>query len=346
MTASIPSTVPTDLELTPSWEHWVVNNLVAGVPPATLLETMQTQGIPGPVAQAELTRVMGSAAFQKLITSEKQNAQLHQILALRRQLVQKSRADLHIPRQQPMSERTFFEHYYRHNQPVILEGLAKAWPALDRWRPDYLIQILGDEMVEVTTDRESDPDYDMNFKKHSTDMCMADFLNKVQALEHSNDIYMTANNRMMERPAFQKLIEDVQPPLAYVQNKNFAGGTSLWMGPSGTKTPLHHDNTNILFCQVVGRKEFHMVSPLETTLLQWATRTYYNKANLNPVDLEQFPELADVPIHSCVLKPGDALFIPVGWWHQVQSLDFSISLSFTNLLRPNRFDWFHPENCD
>ena len=102
-------------------------------------------------------------------------------------------------------------------------------------------------MVEVTTDRESDPDYDMNFKKHSTDMCMADFLNKVLALEHSNDIYMTANNRMMERPAFQKLIEDVQPPLAYVQNKNFAGGTSLWMGPSGTKTPLHHDNTNILF---------------------------------------------------------------------------------------------------
>ena len=32
----------------------------------------------------------------------------------------------------------------------------------------------------------------------------------------------------------------------------------LWIGPEGTFTPLHHDLTNNLFAQVVGRKKFIM----------------------------------------------------------------------------------------
>jgi ribosomal protein L16 Arg81 hydroxylase len=38
-----------------------------------------------------------------------------------------------------------------------------------------------------------------------------------------------------------------------------------------------------------------------------------------------------------VLEPGQALFIPVGWWHHVRSLDVSISVSFTNFLAPNDY---------
>lgn len=343
--SGMPPATVSNVELTPSWEAWVVKNLLAAVSPATLVTTLQAHGISEFLAKNEIARILNSATFQHLLMLHKENAQLHQVLKLHRELVQKSNSNDGVPRLTPMDEMTFFNHYYRHNQPVIIEGLAKDWHALHRWTPTYLTQILGDEEVEVTTDRELDPDYDINFKDHSVTMLMRDFLQKVQAADKSNDIYMTANNRMMERPAFLKLLEDVRPPLAYIQGDTFAGCSSLWIGPQGTQTPLHHDNTNIIFCQVVGRKEFHLVSPLETTLLKWATRTYYNKANLNPVDFEQFPELADVQIQKLILEPGDALFIPVGWWHQVRSLDFSISLSFTNLLRHNRFDWYHPENC-
>ena len=342
---SVPTAPVTDFEITPAWEAWVIENLLDAVSPEALAAEMEARGVSLSIAQSEIARLINSATFKSLVQLKKENAQLHQVLKLQRELAEKSEHQAQISRIKPVDEVNFFNHYYRHNQPVVLEGLAKDWVALERWTPTYLTQILGEEEVEVTTERESDPDYDMNFKKHSTTMLMRDFLQKVQMVGKSNDIYMTANNRMMERPAFLKLLDDVKPPLSYVHGDTFAGCSSLWIGPEGTKTPLHHDNTNIVFCQITGRKEFHMVSPLETILFKWATRTYYNKANLNPVDLKQFPELADVQIHKLILEPGDALFIPVGWWHQVRSLDFSISLSFTNLLRHNRFDWYHPENC-
>jgi mannose-6-phosphate isomerase-like protein (cupin superfamily) len=41
--------------------------------------------------------------------------------------------------------------------------------------------------------------------------------------------------------------------------------------------------------------------------------------------------------------PGQALFIPVGWWHCVEALETSISMSFTNFVWPNTYTWHHPD---
>lgn len=47
----------------------------------------------------------------------------------------------------------------------------------------------------------------------------------------------------------------------------------------------------------------------------------------NP-DLERFPKFAEAPFLSCVLSPGELLFIPVKHWHYVRALDLSFSVSF------------------
>lgn len=47
----------------------------------------------------------------------------------------------------------------------------------------------------------------------------------------------------------------------------------------------------------------------------------------NP-DLEKFPKFAKAPFVSCVLSPGEILFIPVKYWHYVRALDLSFSVSF------------------
>jgi len=41
-----------------------------------------------------------------------------------------------------------------------------------------------------------------------------------------------------------------------------------------------------------------------------------------------------VPIQTVIVEEGDALLIPVGWWHSVEALTTSISLTLSNLRVP------------
>src|SRR4029077_17812693 len=125
----------------------------------------------------------------------------------------------------------------------------------------------------------------------------------------------------------------------YFDTERVQGSVSLWLGPAGTVTPLHHDTTNIVFHQIYGRKRLLLVSPFDTSLLR-RTRGVY--CDLDPEHPERHPELEGVRILPVELGPGDALFIPVGWWHHVRSLDPSISISFTNLRIPNNYEWYRP----
>ena len=43
-----------------------------------------------------------------------------------------------------------------------------------------------------------------------------------------------------------------------------------------------------------------------------------------------------------VVEPGETVFLPLGWWHQVTSLDVSLSFSYSNLAVPNQFSYQNP----
>uniref|UniRef100_A0A2I2Z392 JmjC domain-containing protein 5 n=1 Tax=Gorilla gorilla gorilla TaxID=9595 RepID=A0A2I2Z392_GORGO len=52
------------------------------------------------------------------------------------------------------------------------------------------------------------------------------------------------------------------------------------------------------------------------------------KVDVENPDLEKFPKFAKAPFLSCILSPGEILFIPVKYWHYVRALDLSFSVSF------------------
>ena len=41
-----------------------------------------------------------------------------------------------------------------------------------------------------------------------------------------------------------------------------------------------------------------------------------------------FPAFSGAPFSDAVLEPGDALYVPPGWFHYVQSVTSSFSVSF------------------
>lgn len=53
------------------------------------------------------------------------------------------------------------------------------------------------------------------------------------------------------------------------------------------------------------------------------------------LDLARYPRLAGLRIYDVTLEPGEIIFMPIGWWHQVKALSFSVTVTFTNFLWPN-----------
>lgn len=68
----------------------------------------------------------------------------------------------------------------------------------------------------------------------------------------------------------------------------------------------------------------------------------FSAGELPKFDENRRPALKNVTPMEVTLEPGQSLFIRVGWWHCVEALDVSISLSFTNFNAPNQFSADYP----
>jgi ribosomal protein L16 Arg81 hydroxylase len=137
------------------------------------------------------------------------------------------------------------------------------------------------------------------------------------------------------------LLKDIKIFPEYLDPQNINGTTFFWFGPAGTITPLHHDPVNLIFVQVYGRKVWKIISPYFTHRL-YNYQGVFSAVDVEDPDYEKYPLFYQVPIIEVTLNPGDAIFMPVGWWHTVKSLDISISMSFTNFVFPNKYEWAYP----
>ncbi|KAI0503402.1 Clavaminate synthase-like protein [Xylaria bambusicola] len=118
--------------------------------------------------------------------------------------------------------------------------------------------------------------------------------------------------------------------------------SSIWLGLQPTYTPLHRDPNPNLFCQLVGSKAVRLLRPRAgLSVFEHVRRS------LGAVGNSRFrgPEMMDGPeregLHRAVwgdpgasrevwqatLGPGDALFIPQGWWHSVRSVGHEAELN-------------------
>lgn len=331
--------------LAPEWADWLVTNYVEGVGPAELLQGLEGAGVPTELAKQAVGEVTANALLRSLREQLVVRDQLQALLSLKRDLARTAPAKA-VERRAQVSAEEFFEHYYAANRPVILTDVAHEWPALRLWsRPEYFAETFGDTQMTVCMGRAADPHCDRNFWKYLRTMSMRDYAMWVKDAGTTNDGYLISNNRLLENEHFHRLLADIIPPQQYVDPARFHTYMSFWFGPAGTRTPLHHDGNNILFCQVAGRKEFFLVDPLETDLLPQAEGFYAHTSV--PFDMEEegvrAPDAAfGWPARRVVLQPGEALFLPVGWWHQVRALDMSVSISFLNFHADNQFSWYAP----
>jgi hypothetical protein len=328
------------MELALEHRAWIVENLLAGVAERALVAQLATR-MPRARAAREVAATARSPLLPVCARLARQARRLELVAALGRSHARGAPDRTRIERRATPPADEFFRDYWAAHRPVVLTDATARWPALRKWTPAFFRRRFGDQTIEITAGREADPFYDMNFRVHRRRMRMDRFIDRVLAAGTSNDLYMVSNNQTMRRPRFRALLADVRPPRDLFEPPT-PGATSLWIGPAGTVTPLHHDTTNILFAQIHGRKRVELVSPQETALLLDPVHGFYSPVDLDGLAAAEHPALQQLLVQEVVLGPGDALYIPAGWWHRVTSLDVSISFSLLGFRRPNNFDWYRP----
>jgi hypothetical protein len=197
--------------------------------------------------------------------------------------------------------------------PFLISGIVNRWP-LTRCAPEMLRERFGHVPVRARVgdyiNTAFAPDRAMQ------DMSLRAYLDLAARTEglppYLGNLELRELNSMCHWPTY---FGKMGPP-------------RFWLGPAGTVTPLHCDYDDNIFAQIWGSKRIFLAPPHHDALL------YPSEANailfgspFNPEapDYEKFPLARQASMIECIVQPGDMLYVPAGWYHQVRALTFSLS---------------------
>lgn len=227
-----------------------------------------------------------------------------------------------VPRVATLTDDEFVQTYLKACQPVIITDMATQWPAMQKWTFDFFRELNSEFKVSLEVG---------NVMQEQSDYREVTFKQYLDEIEHpSADVdkmgYLSVFNVFNH---FPELRDDVDFSLMSKHKlRNHAAG---WIGPSGTVTGYHIDWADNLLVQIKGEKFIKLVSPDQRQLMypsaKYDSNTLMSSVNTDQFDAERFPRFKEVRGMYTVLKPGEMLFNPRGWWHYVRALSPSISVN-------------------
>lgn len=309
----------------------MVERMINGETPDDVSRWLSIKGFPFQVIKEEVGRAVNDPFYQGSARMRTRLMKREWQLAALRKLVELDPALQEVPVEIEIAPADFLTRYYAAHRPVLLRGMIGHWPAMTHWSLDHFEELFGDTDISVQWGRESNPDYERYKEAHRRVMPFSDIAARLRTDEPSNDYYVTAGNEE-NLELLEPLWEDMGDLTGILEAREGNRGF-FWMGPAGTITPFHHDLTNNLLVQIRGRKKVKLVASHDTSLMRNDRHCF---SLWTGDDLPVGPPKRNKPrVIEVILGEGEALFIPVGWWHHVEALDMTIGASFTNFAWPN-----------
>ena len=309
----------------------LAEGLAAGDDDALLHARLVEAGVSAAAAKYEVDRLAKDPMAAMLRQQAARMAKQDWLFANQQRLAFEAEGGFALDMLEKPDTELFYRHYYEANRPAKLTGIIDHWPALTRWSLDHFDTVAGNNVVEAQVERERDPDYELDKDDHRRLVRFGELIDWLRKDEASNDIYLTAYNSGNNAAALAPLWDDMAP-VALLDDRRERDGF-FWLGPRGTLTPWHHDLTNNLLVQVIGRKRVRMAPPWAFARMRNSRHCFSDWGN-DPLPAGE-GDGAMPPVLETIIGPGEGIFLPVGWWHQVEALDLSASMSFTSFRRPN-----------
>ncbi|EME26338.1 uncharacterized protein Gasu_60130 [Galdieria sulphuraria] len=220
---------------------------------------------------------------------------------------------------------TFIQQFEKQNMPLVIQGVVTQWPAYHKWNRSYFIQHCNDFAWTVGP----------------TQMTMQEYIHYMETNVDINPLYLF-EKRFQQLP----LALDYQVP-KYFKNRDWFSLVEKyynkrpdhsWLiyGPprSGSRFHIDPNQTCAWNAVIKGSKKWVLFPPPSqapsppgvfpnedysevtspASLIEWFTNFY-----------EEAKKRKD--IIECVVKSGELLFIPRGWWHIVLNLEESIAIT-------------------
>lgn len=233
-------------------------------------------------------------------------------------------------------------------QPTIFRGAARDWPLVQAGKsgPEAAIAYLkkfdaGRQVVGYTADPSiggrffyRDDWSGLNFD--AARVGLSAYLDRIAAVLHRRDahaLYVGSTDLDQFLPGLREANDLPFPPVPAGHNPPLA---SIWIG-NRTTAATHYDMSNNIAACMVGRRRFTLFPPDQIANLYPGPLEptpggqVVSMVNLRVPDLDRYPRFAEAMAHAMVaeLEPGDVLFYPALWWHNVEAIDdFNVMINY------------------
>ncbi|KAL8008342.1 putative JmjC domain-containing protein [Plasmopara halstedii] len=192
--------------------------------------------------------------------------------------------------------------------------------------------------------RSSDCYHGSEHAKQSVELKFGDFVDYYQASYRNEshwlqtvddlDFYLAQCTIAVSKPDAKAILPDIMEDInlpKYLKDKHISQ-VNLWMTVHASRTTLHYDAYHNILVVLYGRKFVTLYPPSDSQKLYpfplHSKSVNHSQVNIVQPDIKKHPQFLKASAKQFEIKAGDALMIPEGWWHQVDSDEFTIATNY------------------
>ena len=241
-----------------------------------------------------------------------------------------------------------FDALFAGNEPVILKGLASQWPMVLAGQKsaqtliDMLIKNYDGKPVLVYEGKpEMRGRYTYNetvsgFNFNAVRRDLSEVLHEINALPEKDHPFYYYMNSITFDQTFAGLDKANTLNFNHSEFESYPRTSKIWIG-NQSRASAHYDMPKNIACCVYGKRRFTLFPPTQTPnlypgpLFPTPGGQVVTLADLKEPDFDRFPNIREALQEAVIadLEPGDVLYYPSMWWHEVEAFDhFNVMVNY------------------